>query len=114
MFAENKDARWEASTTVAVDTNWFTSNITTANTGFPSKFTLQIMVPTSTVVEVDMTDGTTAKAAISINGGTALTASTWYIFDIIVPGGYSFNVQHKTTTQNPVCIVSETSKQSDI
>ncbi len=97
--------RWEASATVAVDTNWFASNVD-GPTGIPVKHTLMIMVPTSTVVEVDITDGTTLKTA-TLNAGVALAANAWYIFDIIVYIGFTYNIQHKTTTQNVACFIME-------
>jgi len=112
MASENKRTRWEASATVAVDTNWFTTNIAPENKGKQSKFTILMMVPTSTVVEVDIADGTTNKTG-TLNGGTALTASAWYVFNITVPPGYTFNIQHKTGTQNVACIIDETSGNSE-
>jgi len=110
--ADIRATRWEASATVAVDTNWFTNNIVPSRPGRMAKFTLLVMVPTSTVIEVDITDGTTNKTG-TLNDGTALTAAAWYAFSVFVPPGYSFNIQHKTTTQNVVCIVCESLDNSD-
>lgn len=114
MPAEHKISRWEASATVAVDTNWFTNNIgPDVQQATPSKFTVQIMVPTSTVVEFDLTDGTTNKTG-TVNNGGALVANSWQQFDLMVKGGWSFNIQHKTTTQNVACNIFESISNSDI
>ncbi len=66
------------------------------------------MVPTSSVVNVIITDGTTAKTA-GLNEGTALSADAWYSFDVLIPVGYSFNIQHETGTQNVALFVFESS-----
>lgn len=112
MDSENKRNRWEASATIAADADWFTQDIGPSHRNRGSKFTLLMAVPTSTVVEVDIDDGTTEKTA-TLNGGTALTADAWYVFHITVPWGYTFNIQHKTGTQNVACIVDETVANSD-
>lgn len=110
---EFKASRWEASATVAVDTNWFADNIKPSHRGKGSKFTVQIMVPTVTVVEFDITDGTTNKTA-AVNNGGALIADKWYQFDVVVPPGYTFNIQHKTTTQNMAVVIFESPSNSDV
>lgn len=111
--AVQKASRWEASDTVAINTNWFVNNLQPARRGMSAKFTVQMLVPTSTVVEFDITDGTVNKTG-TVNDGVALVADTWQQFDVIIPAGYSFNIQHATTTQNVACHVFESSGNADI
>ena len=110
--ADIRAVRWEASATIAPDTNWFTNNVVPSRPGRMAKYSILMAVPTSSVVEVDITDGTTNKTA-TLNDGTALTAAAWYVFSVAVPPGYSFNIQHKTGTQNVAGIVCESLDNSD-
>lgn len=84
-------------TSKAVDTDWLGSNV--SPTDAPAIHRLSIRIATATVVNLQWDDGTTANIEYILNGGTALVANQLYSFDIIVPSGYSYNVQHKTTTQ---------------
>ena len=114
MLAEHKISRWQASDTVAVDTNWFSAgNIAPSKEGTPSKFTVQILMATTSVVEFDITDGTTNKTG-KINNGGSLIAAVWYQFDVELPAGYTFNIQHKTTTQNMACHIFETLSNAEV
>ena len=113
MPAEHKISRWEASATVAVNTDWFTSNIAPEKQNKPSKFTVQILMATTSVVEFDITDGTTNKTG-KINNGGSLIAAVWYHFDVELPAGYTFNIQHKTTTQNMACHIFETKSNAEV
>lgn len=114
MIAKLKTLRWEASATIAAGVDWFDEDIAPINHTNMSKFTLQMFVPTAVIVEIDMTDGTTEKTTIKLNGGDALVINTWYQFDIMVPAGYSFNIQHAVGTLNVTCMVFETELSSDI
>lgn len=103
--------RWETSATVAVDTDWFSADITSrANAAV--KHTISIMVPTSTVVNLQTVFNSITKT-LDINEGIALNANALYQFDMIVYPGMTYNIQHKTTTQNVVAYISE-SENTDV
>tara|TARA_Y100000310_G_C20130761_1_gene555759 strand:- start:93 stop:458 length:366 start_codon:yes stop_codon:yes gene_type:complete len=85
-------------TSKAVDTDWFATNISPTNA--PANHRLYIRMATTSVVNLQMDDGTNTDLVMNLNDGTALDANDLYAFDIILPAGYSYNIQHKTTTQN--------------
>lgn len=85
-------------TSKAINTDWFTPNILPSK--FPALHRLYVAVPTSTKIKVLMDDGTNSDIEMRLNGDTALDALTLFAFDIVVPQGYSYNIQHLTTTQN--------------
>tara|TARA_Y100000310_G_scaffold60574_1_gene55910 strand:- start:761 stop:1129 length:369 start_codon:yes stop_codon:yes gene_type:complete len=85
-------------TSKAVDTDWFAANISATNS--PANHRLYIRLATSSVVNLQMDDGTNTDLEMNLNNGNSLTANSLYAFDIIVPAGYSYNLQHKTGTQN--------------
>lgn len=99
-----KDTKKEAS--VAVDTDWFSSNI--SSTDAPANHRLYIRLATTSVINLQVDDGTNTDVEMVLNKGTALTANHLHAFDIMVPSGYSYNIQHKTGTQNINCWVVET------
>ncbi len=82
----------------AVDTDWFASNITPSNA--PSNQRIYIRLATTSVVNLLMDDGTNSDLTMTLNAGVALTADYLYAFDLTLPAGYSYNIQHKTGTQN--------------
>ena len=82
----------------AINTDWFATNITPSR--FPALHRLYVACPTSTKIKVLMDDGTNSNIEMRLNGDTALDALTLFAFDIVVPEGYSYNIQHLTTTQN--------------
>ena len=97
--------RWETSATIAVNTDWFTDDIgSRANAAV--KHTIQMMVPTSTVVNLQITFNAILKV-FNLNEGIALNADSAYQFDFIVYPGMTYNIQHATTTQNVVASISE-------
>ena len=91
----------------AVNTDWFAANIKPINA--PSLHRITIMVNTATVVKLLMDDGTNTNLVMNLNDGVALDANDLYTFDIPIPEGYSYNIQHVTTTQNINCWIVELS-----
>tara|TARA_Y100000310_G_scaffold95109_2_gene92960 strand:- start:1150 stop:1515 length:366 start_codon:yes stop_codon:yes gene_type:complete len=85
-------------TSKAIDTDWFTANISPTNT--PANHRIYIRMATTSIVNIQMDDGTNSNIEMILNDGVALDANDLYAFDIIVPAGYSYNIQHKTGTQN--------------
>ena len=85
-------------TSQTVDTDWFASNITPKNS--PANHRLYVRLATTSIVNLRMDDGTNTDLQMDLNEGVALTANALYAFDLIVPAGYSYNIQHKTGTQN--------------
>lgn len=85
-------------TSKAINTDWFAANISPTRT--PANHRVYIRLATTSVVNILMDDGTNSDITMVLNDGTALTANNLYAFDIIVPAGYSYNLQHATGTQN--------------
>lgn len=110
-MAEERQKRWETSATVLVDTDWFDADIS-GRGGHTVKHTLQIMVPTSTVVNLQVVFNSITKT-LDLNEGIALNANAAYQFDFLVFPGMTYNVQHKTTTQNMACFIAE-SENADV
>jgi|TARA_Y100000310_G_scaffold105331_1_gene103765 hypothetical protein len=94
-------------TSKAVDTDWFAANITP--TEAPANHRIYIRVATTTIINLQMDDGTNTNLTMNLNDGVALDANDLYAFDIVVPAGYSYNIQHKTGTQNINGWIVETS-----
>jgi len=92
-------------TSKAINTNWFASEITPSRA--PATHRLMIRLATTAVVKVLMNDGTNSDIEHDLNDGTALDAGEAYLFDLIVPSGYSYNIQHETGTQNINAVVIE-------
>ena len=105
-YSEEKASRWEASATVAISTDWFAFDIKGSDTGHSYKHTIQMMCPTSTVVNVIVTNNSISKT-YPVNSGAALTALVPYQFVFIVRPGDTYNIQHATTTQNVACTIFE-------
>tara|TARA_Y100000310_G_scaffold339157_1_gene430969 strand:+ start:1585 stop:1950 length:366 start_codon:yes stop_codon:yes gene_type:complete len=82
----------------AINTDWFASNISPTNA--PANHRIYIRLATSSVVNVLMDDGTNTNLKMTLNDGNALGADELYAFDVILPAGYSYNLQHETATQN--------------
>lgn len=96
----------------AVDTDWFAANITAVGSGItdagiPVRHTLQVMVNTSTAIQLLIDDGVNTDKTWKLNAGAALTANALYAFDFLVYPGVSYNVQHSTTTQAVNCQIFE-------
>jgi len=96
---------------IAVDTDWFPSDITISNPQHfdPVRHTLQFSCPTGTVVNLQVAGtGVTGDKVYTLNQGTALGAAEGHQFSLIVTSGMSYNVQHKTGTQNCSVMITET------
>lgn len=94
----------------AVDTDWFASNIEPTNA--PSVHRITLKVETSTVVNLQMDGDGATNERMDLNGGNALTAHALYTFDIPIPAGFSYNIQHKTGTQNVAVTIVELQSQT--
>ncbi len=81
----------------AINTGWLASDVTPTNT--PSIHRIHILVTTDTVVNLQVNDGTNTTT-MKLNAGAVLSADCLYAFDITMISGYSYNVQHETTTQD--------------
>lgn len=92
-------------TSKAVDTDWFASNIEPTNT--PAVHRITIRMATASVVNLLMDDGTNTDIVMNLNDGVALDANDLYAFDVVIPAGYSYNIQHDTGTQNINAWVAE-------
>ena len=89
------NSRWSSAGTVAVNTDWFGSDIVLLSTAEaiknrggidrPVKHTLQIMVPTSSIVNIQHVSNSITKV-LNVNEGTALTANAGYQFSLILEG----------------------------
>ena len=103
-------SRWETSATVNVDSDWFGTDLTYDAGGnqsdLPRKHTIQIMMPTSSVVNIQLKKNSITKT-LDLNGGSALTGNAAYQFDLMLFNGMSYNIRHKTGAQNVACIISE-------
>lgn len=94
------------STSKAIDTDWFASNQSPTNA--PAIHRIYMMVEgADTVVRLELDDGTNTDLICNFNGGTALSQDTLYAFDVVLPEGYSYNIQHATTTQKVNCWIVE-------
>ncbi len=92
-------------TSKAVDTDWFTSNI--EPTQKQAIHRIYIRLATESVVNIQLDDGTNTDITLDLNEGSALSANSLYVFDVHIPAGYSYNLQHKTGTQNINCWIVE-------
>lgn len=88
-----------------VDTDWFSANIKPSM--FPALHRIYIACPTATKVNLLLDDGTNSNIVMLLNDDTALKATALYAFDVVIPQGYSYNIQHKTTTQSISCWIIE-------
>ena len=102
-FHEIVGSRWETSDTVAINTDWFATDLAVQSSQI-NKHVLQIMVPTETVVNVLVTNNGITKT-LAINEGNALTAGAGYQFVLILQPGDTYNIQHATGTQNVACTI---------
>jgi len=107
--------KWDAAD-IAVDTDWFTDDIVPfipARSGEALKdastvvkHTLEIVVPTATIINIQKKFNGITKEII-LNGGAELGINIGFQFDLILQKGMTYNIQHKTGTQNPAVIITE-------
>lgn len=97
-FGRLKEKGTIQETSKAVDTDWFAANITPTNA--PANHRIYIRMATTSIVNLQMDDGTNSNIVMNLNDGVALDANDLYAFDVIIPDGYSYNIQHKTGTQD--------------
>jgi len=76
---------------INANTNFFSNNITP--TYSPSVFRIQASFSASGILYVVRTKGSTTVTE-ALNGGNVLSANAVYVFDIIVEGGESINLQY--------------------
>lgn len=114
--------RWLGAGDVAINTNWFANDINgfdvSARKFSPQdnvtavKHTLQIIVPTETVVTIKASLDGFAKDII-VNNNNAIVANVGIQFDLDIVRGMTYNVQHSTGSQNVAIIITE-SMNTDI
>jgi len=114
--------RWNDATILNVNLNWFPNDLKPSQEARRRfalddaftvvKHTLQLFVPTSSVVNVQLKlerqdgSGLTTKV-FELNGGAALTANAPFQFDLILVAGSSYNIQHVTGDQNVAAFITE-------
>lgn len=103
--------RWETSALVNANIDWFSGDIT-GRGNVAVKHTISIMVPTSTVVNLQTVFNSINKL-LNVNEGIALNANCIYQFDMVVYPGMTYNIQHTVGNQNVVAYISE-SENTDI
>lgn len=107
-FSKMKEVGTVKSTSKAINVDWFGANLSPTNA--PANHRVYICLEGSdSVVNVLMDDGTNSNISMSLNAGTVIKANKLYAFDIVLPDGYSYNLQHATATQNVNCWVVEVS-----
>jgi hypothetical protein len=98
--------KWN-STSIAPDTDWFSADITPNQRNLESvKHTFQFMCPTTTVVNMQLVFNSITKV-LAFNSGVALDANNGYVFTVLLQKNMSYNIQHKTGTQNCSVIITE-------
>lgn len=101
--------RWESSATVAINTDWFSSDIGPIGMRTSVKHSIEITMAATGIVKIVRTRDSIAKSQI-LNGGCALPTDVMHIFDIILKQGDTYNIQHTSGgTQNMACTISESS-----
>ena len=95
----------------AIDTDWFDSDLGPSPTHHQMwvwKHSLQIHVTTATVINLQYTIDSITQT-YDLSSGVAQPANAVHIYDIMLPAGATYNIQHKTgNPQNVSCIVAET------
>ncbi len=103
------DDRWETSDTVAINTDWFSSDLGPRGERTSVKHSIEITMAATGIVKIVRTRDSITKNQI-LNGGCALPTDTLQIFDIILKQGDTYNIQHTSGgTQNMACTISESS-----
>lgn len=87
---------------VSANTDWYSTDITPSSP-FVVGLAFCISLNTSSVVEVTL-DGTNYS---KLNGGTALTANSLYIFELLVTSGQSINIRCNQTCIVNFCCIGE-------
>jgi hypothetical protein len=123
VFTREVDKKWDA-VTVAVDTNWFASDIrpstnserlnsnTIGAEGIsspadnPVKHTFQFSCPTATVVNMQLKYAGITSVH-NFNAGAAIGIDNGMQFSVILHSGMKYNIQHKTATQACKVIITE-------
>jgi hypothetical protein len=97
-------------TSKAIDTNWFDTDISVGGPNYNNyvfKHSLQIRVSNDTVLNLQYVYGGVTET-YDLNSGVAQPGGAVHVYDILLPSGASYNIQHKTDTQDVTCIIAET------
>lgn len=123
IFTLEVDKKWDA-VSIAVDTNWFASNIKPSSSsqrinahtvsrrgisspvGNPVKHTFQFSCPTATVINLQIKFAGLTKT-FTFNDGVAIGVNIGKNFSVVLHTGMSYNIQHKTDTQNCAVVITE-------
>lgn len=90
----------------AVDTDWLPSNVTVRSPKYGRvrhRISVWLKTANSVVKLMIKSPATLAGEAMTLNGGTAITAGRVYSEDVYLPTGWSYNIQHPTTAQKVAC-----------
>jgi len=98
--------KWD-NTSIAPDTDWFSINLGPIERNQASvKHTFQFMCPTATVINLQITYDSIIKV-YDFNSGVALSENSGYVFSAIIHQNMTYNIQHKTGTQNCSVAITE-------
>jgi len=87
---------------VSANTNIFSSALSVSQ---PSRVKIIVLASTSGVLTLTLTSGTTTVSG-SLNSGNALAASSWYEFEIDLPGGVSINLQYSVSATMTIFVIA--------
>jgi hypothetical protein len=114
-FVREVAKKWDA-VSVAPDTDWFGTDLTLSPNherhgvsvffDAPVKHSFQFSCPTATVINLQVKYNSITKVH-NFNSGVAIGANDANQFSVIVQPGMSYNIQHKTATQNCSVAITE-------
>lgn len=114
-FVREVAIKWDA-VAVAVDTDWFGTDLTPSTNAqrsgvsshfdAPVKHTFQFSCPTATVVNLQLKYNAITSVH-KFNGGAEIGASNGSQFSVILHSGMTYNIQHKTGTQACKVVITE-------
>lgn len=97
--------------TIAVDTDWFPADIGANDAQFwiPVRHTFQFSCPAATVINLQVAgEAVTGDKEFIFNSGIAIGVDNAHQFSVILYQGMTYNIQHKTGTQNCSVFITET------
>jgi len=116
IFTINVASKWD-DVALAANTNWFSSDLGSSvrpqKRGFqefynaPIKHSIELMLATPSLVKLIATKAGANQKIMYLNSGLTLSSNSLYIFDFILHSDITYNIQHETASQNPMCLVTE-------
>lgn len=114
-FVREVAKKWDTNS-IAVDTDWFGTDLgpslnserkgISINFDRPVKHTFQFSCPTATIINLQVVFNSITKVH-TLNSGTEIGANNGNQFSIILHKDMTYNIQHKTGTQNCAVIITE-------